>query len=322
MPSFCRHNRLLQNCPICSREQAVEVREIVTSSAPKVSRPATRTRGRSGAPARASVRVRRLARGADDGYHSPLVPGIKSSADAERLATELAFAAGRLKRLAEAPPGLYAEVAAPGDVEERIWLAFLIAYLSPLETADPFEAVRTARTTWASGEPPLLEGVATGPRAANDPAPGPATIDAYRAWVARSGSQAAAFAGEAAWTPERRFARVYERLALRGMRRDARFDLLVTLGALGVYELQAGRLELGGDNETTVAAKRVLGIGDSLLLERRSAELAVACGLPLAALDLGLYNWSSDERATLGLGPAAEPDADTVAAVRSALQLS
>jgi hypothetical protein len=161
------------------------------------------------------------------------VPGIKSSADAERLATELAFAAGRLKRLAEAPPGLYAEVAAPGDVEERIWLAFLIAYLSPLETADPFEAVRTARTTWASGEPPLLEGVATGPRAANDPAPGPATIDAYRAWVARSGSQAAAFAGEAAWTPERRFARVYERLALRGMRRDARFDRRLRAAARG-----------------------------------------------------------------------------------------
>ena len=46
----------------------------------------------------------------------------------------------------------------------------------------------------------------------------------------RAGSQAAAFTGETAWTPERRFARVFERMALPGLHRDARFDLLVTLG--------------------------------------------------------------------------------------------
>ena len=59
------------------------------------------------------VRVRRLARGADDGYRSGLVPGLKSSQEAERLAEELAFATTRLTRLATAPPGLYAELADP-----------------------------------------------------------------------------------------------------------------------------------------------------------------------------------------------------------------
>jgi hypothetical protein len=330
MPSFCRHNRLIQNCPICSREQAVELRPIVSSGTPRSSaasqgpaRPATASR-RAGSSTRAGtgVRVRRLARGVDDGYHSRLLPGLKSSVDAERLADELAFAAGRLARLAHEPPGLYAEVAEPsGDIEERSWLAFLIAYLCPLDDDDPFASVREARTSWASGEQPVLDGIATGPRTAHDPSRGARTLDAYRAWASRSGSQSAAFTGEAIWTPERRFARAFERLALPGLHRDARFDLLVTLGRLGVYELRAGALQFGGENAVTVAAKRALGIGDPLLLERRAAELAEACELPLEALDVGLYNWERGERATLGLGTTADPDPDTVEPIRAALGL-
>ena len=268
------------------------------------------------------MKVRRLARGADDGYHSPLLPGLKSSQEAERLAEELAFAVARLERLAADPPGLYAEVANPaGEVEERTWLAFLIAYLSPLEGDDPFAAISAVRVPWASGELPDLEGVQTGPRSAYEPARGSRTLAAYRAWAARAGSQAAAFTGEPAWMAERRFGRVFERLALPGLHRDARFDLLVTLGQLGVYELSAGSLQFGGDNRVTLAAKRALGIGDSLLLERRAAELAGACGLPLAALDLGLYNWEAGERVSLGLEPGAEPDADALARAHDAFGL-
>ena len=85
-----------------------------------------------------------------------------------------------------------------------------------------------------------------------------------------------------------------------GFHRDARFELLVTLGALGVYELEAASLALGGDNSVTVGAKRALGIGDPLLLDRRAAELASACGVPLAALDLALHNWERNERALEG----------------------
>src|SRR5690348_3268391 len=113
MPTFCRHNRLIQNCPICSREQSIELRPVVSSSQPRSSqdRPAAAPRSRAGGTAtnrargggRSSaptgLRVRRLARGADDGYGSPLVPGLKSSVEAERLAEELAFAAARLDTL-------------------------------------------------------------------------------------------------------------------------------------------------------------------------------------------------------------------------------
>ena len=49
--------------------------------------------------------MRRVARGADDGYRSPLVIGLKSSTDAARLAEELAFADHRLRRLEHDPPG-------------------------------------------------------------------------------------------------------------------------------------------------------------------------------------------------------------------------
>lgn len=347
MPSFCRHNRLIQNCPICSREQAIEPRPLVSSSAPKVSAPrpaggagrggdgsrsggnGSRATGgtRHGAGARSagrgggSLKVRRLVRGVEDGYHSPLVPGLHSSADADRLASEIAFAAHRLELLELDPPGLLAEVAGPGEIEERTWLAFQIAYLCPLEDGDPFAAIDAVRTSWASGSLPQLEGVHTGPRSPYEPERGAATFAAYRAWAERAGSQAEAFTGEASWTPERRFARVFERLALPGLGRDARYELLVLLGRLSVYELRGAELALVGENEATVAAKRVLGIGDHMLLERRASELAQACQVPLESLDLALHNWGTGERVHLGVSLDAEPDADAVERVRDALGL-
>jgi hypothetical protein len=268
------------------------------------------------------VTVRRLARGTEDGYRSGLLPGVKSSEDAERLAQELAFASGRLEAMESEPVGLWAEIADPAaELEERTWLAFLVAYLAPLEDEEPFAAIDAVRVSWESGEVPALDGVATGPRSAHDAARGATTVEAYRAWAARSGSQAAAFTGEDAWTPERRFDRVFERLSLPGMQRDVRFELLVLLGRLSVYELAPDRLRLGGDDETTVAAKRALGIGDPMLLERRAAELAEACGVPLAALDLGLRNWGTGERIRGGLAVGVEPDPDLTDQVRDALGL-
>lgn len=327
MPSFCRHNRFLANCPICSREQAEAAAPRapgVRSSGGHVTRRRTPTSRTSNRASGGGLRVRRVARAQDDGFRSPLVPGIRSSADAERLAEELAFAAARLATLATAPPGLYADVASEPDREEATWLAFLIAYLGPLaDRDDPFAGVRAAHTPWATGELPDLTDIPLGPRTAHDPRRGTATLEAYRAWAQRAGSQEAAFAGEGAWSPQRRFARVFERLALQGLHRDARFDLLVTLGQTGRYELAPSALQLGGGGaaeDTNVAAKRVFGIGDPLLLERRALDLAEAAELPLAALDVGLWNWSRPSRATLGM-PDAEPDADAYTGVATALGL-
>ena len=106
---------------------------------------------------------------------------------------------------------------------------------------------------------------------------------------------------------------MFERLALPGFHRGARFDLLVTLGRTGAYELTADSLMLGGSDDVTLAAKRAFGIGDPLLLDRRARELADQCGLPLQALDLGLYNWSRGERVTGGV--PAETNAELVASM-------
>jgi hypothetical protein len=131
---------------------------------------------------------------------------------------------------------------------------------------------------------------------------------------------ALAFTGEASWTPERRFERAFERLGgIRGLGRDTRFELLTLLGRLGVYDLRAGRLFLSGENEATWAAKRALGIGDPLLLERRAAELAQACDVPLESLDLALHNWGSGARVTAGLPEDAGPDEPLLEQARAAL---
>ncbi len=256
--------------------------------------------------------VRRVERAPDDGYDNELVPGVRAGADAARLADELAFSAARLAELASDPPGLYAEIASSADPEEACWLAFLIAYLGPLRGPDAFSGVSAARMPWGSGESPALDGVALGPRTSHDPARGAATVEAYRTWAQRAGSQHTALLGEPEWEPERRFVRTFERLALPGLNRLARYDLLVSLGALGVVPLSAGTLASGrdGTDPVVLAAKRVLGIGDTITLERRAADLARGVGLPIAALDLALFNWSAaeEERATMGARTAAKPE--------------
>jgi Alpha-glutamyl/putrescinyl thymine pyrophosphorylase clade 3 len=266
------------------------------------------------------MRVHREGRAADDGYRSELVPGLRASADALRLAEEIAFSSGRLLALGASPPGPYGEARtlAGADLERATWICFLIVYLSPLEDEDPFAGIRQALTD-SPAHVPDLDAVPLGPRSSHDPRRGGETLLAYAQWAARGGkaaaasaataddgSQASAFTGDPAWTPARRFERVFERLALPGFARMGRYDLLVTLGRLGLYELQADSLHLSGarglsaEDPTTLAAKRVFGIGDSLLLERRAATLAQAASVPVEALDLALANWHSPQPATLG----------------------
>jgi hypothetical protein len=319
VPTFCRHNRLEATCPICSRKR----KEQVAPPRRAAPRPARTASGRRPAAQRAGgLRVRRMARAADDGYEHELLPGLRSSVDAARLADELAFATARLSQLADDPPGLYSDAALQSDVEEAAWLAFLIAYLSPLENDDPWAGIAAARVPWAAGEVPDLDGVPLGPRTAHDPRRGAATVVAYRAWAQRAGSQAAAFTGDPSWEPARRFERSFERLALPGMHRAARFELLLVLGRLGVFDLRLWSLHLGADalDPTVVAAKRVLGIGDPLILQRRASELAAGVGVPVEALDLALLNWSRPDGERITAGATAAVDGALREAIGAALR--
>jgi hypothetical protein len=331
MPTFCRHNRFIERCPICSKA--------LPGNEPAAGTP--RRAGSGGAPRTRSPRssrkdgltVRREGRAEEDGYSSSLVPGLRASADAQRLADELSFATARLAALAVEPPGVYeqaVDAAAAGDLDRASWIAFVLAYLAPAEDEDPFagaEAVLAAAPDPGALTPELanlLDDVARGPRSSHQPGSGTRTLVAYAQWAERSGGQAAAFSGAGEWSPERRFARVFERLSFPGLHRGARYELLVSLGRLGVYDLRAESLHLGstrgaagGEDEAALAAKRVFGIGDPLLLDRRATALAEGAGVPLEALDLALFNWSrppGGERATLGFRPESQPGAESQAA--------
>jgi hypothetical protein len=322
LPTFCRHGRFLERCPICSKTLPGNAPESGGSrGAGRKRQPSGSARGaagtaRRGGPRAGGLRVSRQQRAVEDGYSSSLLPGVRASADAERLASEIAFAHGRLLALSLDPPDarlpdLYREVRelASGDVEQATWICFLTAYLCPLESEQPFAGIRQALLS-ERDELDDLDDVPLGPRSSNVPARGAAaTLDAYRAWYRQAGSQLSAFTGDESWSAQRRFERLFERLALPGLSRAARYELLVLLGSLGVYELQAGSLQLAGsrvgasEDPTVTAAKRIFAIGDPLLLERRAATLAEALAVPIAALDLALANWTAERRATLGFEP-------------------
>jgi hypothetical protein len=336
---FCRHNRFIERCPIC--------RETVPGLAPpeRAGRAGARAAdgsaiggrasGRRATPRRtrggAELRVRQERRAQDDGYRSELAPGLKASQDAERLAEEIAFADGRLVAITMAPPDLYGEIREEEDHEQAAWMCFLAAYLSPLESEDPFVGVRRAlEADWRAGELPDLSEIPLGPRTSHDPARGDATLRAYLHWTHtashEAGGQREAFIGDPSWTPQRRFERLFERLRLPGLARMARYDLLVTLGRIGVYELRADSLHLAGaragegQDLTTVAAKRLFGIGEPMHLERRAQLLAEAMSVPVEALDLAFANWGVGERATLG-APSELLDRHALERARAALEL-
>jgi hypothetical protein len=350
VPTFCRHNRFIERCPICSKtlagsataEKAAKSRRASTKGAPvrpRHPRLLADLRSVGGK----EVRVKRENRAGDDGYRSGLLPGLRASGDAEALAQEIAFAHGRLLALGAAPPDLYGEVRALAeeDIERATWICFLIAYLSPLDGENPFLGIRLVLAAAGDGDAPwgmlgqegLPDGGSSaqdregaleeegsapedlgrmplGPRTSHDPSRGTSTLLAYRHWAERAGSQRQAFEGDPEWSPERRFERGFERLALPGFGRMGRYDLLVTMGRLGCYEMRADSLHLTSASDahsgdlTTLVAKRVFAIGDPLLLERRARALAEAISVPIETLDLALWNWSQPtpgERATLGV---------------------
>jgi hypothetical protein len=343
---FCRHNRFIERCPIC-RETVPglaqptgggrRTRAGVAEGSEGAARGGARRGGSPRVRRRGGLHVSHERRAEDDGYRSPLAPGLRASQDAVRLAEEIAFAQGRLLALTAAPPDLYGEMREQEDPEQAMWMCFVSAYLCPLEGPDPFAGIRRAlQADWRAGELPDLDSIPLGPRTSHDPARGDATLRAYLQWAARAdrsqidrsqiGQQALAFTGDPLWTPPRRFERLFERLTLPGLARMGRYELLLTLGRIGLCELHAEALYLTNapgaahGDLATVAAKRVFGIGEQMHLEHRALELAQAMSAPVEALDLALANWGVGERATLGVPPEVL-DQHALERARAALEL-
>jgi hypothetical protein len=208
-----------------------------------------------------------------------------------------------------------------------LWLAFLNRLPSPLEDADG--PVRGDPRQCASRGPraslPALEGAALGPRSAwSDAGAGERMLAAHRAWAAKGGSQHAILAGEEAWDPARRFDRAYERLALPGFGRVPRYEFVTIAGALGLIDAEPQSLLLADATATpTMAAKRIFGIGDPLLIGRRAGELAAEAHVALSAFDLALQNCGAPEqRVRAGSVLPDAPDPELRAPIAAALRVS
>lgn len=245
MPTFCRHNRIAENCSICSKKARVDLsatgaRPPANTEPRRERRPASSRR----TPKQTDVTVRRMARAEDDGYDNELVPGLRATADAERLARCL--------------------TASARDLDDR----------------------RTRQRT--------LEETAA------ELAPTAGALDA--------GTLTAG-----AGTPEARFDRAYERLARPGMGRAERIEVLITAWAHGALPgVEPWTLRLGdaaSGDPVLLAAKRIFGTGDALLLGRRLRALCDACEVPVASAEAALREWQA------GQAPDVTPGDGIVAAL-------
>ena len=348
MPTFCRHGRFEASCAICRNEKA--------KAEPQAARPASkgtaarRPTSSSSAPAPSgrtrsrAVVTGKLTRNVDDGYRSELLPGIRSSADAMVLAQELTVAEARLSAIATDDAGPWAVVAEhAADPSKAFVAALVIAVASPDDSTGSLATAASALSALQDalgslddsgalvGASAVAEVLDAGPR-------GPRAHDASGAALAvpaqlaqrSAGSLAAGLQGEASWTPERRFARLLDRLALKGLPRAVRYDLLVALGRSGALPVRADGLHLGTD-QVTDAAKRLFAVADVALLEKRAAALVEATDVAWDALELALWNiagadatgsgaaarWSTAKPGTtLGLpGEVDEEHALTIAAL-------
>src|SRR5260370_24077859 len=75
------------------------------------------------------------------------------------------------------------------------------------------------------------------------------------------------------WPPDRRFARLFERLALPGLSRAARYELLASLGRLEIYDLSSDSLQLRSEEHTSELQSH-LNLVCRLLLEKKKDATA------------------------------------------------
>ena len=293
---FCRHNRMTAKCPICSKELEAELRAKApprpAGHPPRARRPArpralrhAARRRRRHAPARARGR-RRL----------PQPARPRPARDRRRRAARRGAADRRRAARAARPVRRGRDRARPraGDLA-RV----------------PARARRPGRPR-APGRRARRRAALRGRRRCRSCSQEHArAIAAYRQWAERAGSQAAGFAGEADWSPQRRFARVFERLALPGLSRATRFELLADARRRRPVRARArlaparrrGRRHDAG-RQAGAAVRRQDAARAPRARPRRAPPT-----LPLAALDRGLALWDD---------PGAEVELDGGAAAGAA----
>ena len=156
MPTFCRHNRFIERCPICSKTLpgCASRRGGATPARPRAGArrarrtPATARRCAARCAAASAARAPRGARRARTATASELCPGFRPRPDAERLAEEIAFASGRLLAArARAPRGSTARLRELAGERPRAGHLELLPDRLPVarcRTEDPFAGIRAA----------------------------------------------------------------------------------------------------------------------------------------------------------------------------------
>ena len=330
VPTFCRHNRLIQNCPICSREQSIELRPVVSSSAPRVSSAAPSAPARPGR-GRAPARGRRPAACGSAGSRAAprtaitraCCPGLRSS-DGRRAAGRGARL--RRRRLVElrsairpgcmprwSPPSCGPRGADVARVPDRVSV--------PARERRSVRGDRAGAHVVGVGRAPSLDGVETGPRTAHDPgARDPHARGLPRLGGARrlAGGRVRRRGGVDARAPLRagvrapRATRPAPRRALRAAR-HARARSASTSYAGGIAAARRrrrghGRGQAGARDRRPAAARAA-----------RRASSPMPASVPLEALDLGLLQLGPrGTRAGLESPPARRPDPDVSERVRAA----
>ena len=327
MPTFCRHNRFIERCPICSKTLPGASRRRAPRAGAHERRlgvglwlaggvVATRAAPR-GAPAACACAAR--AAPLDDGYRSALLPGLRASADAERLAEEIAFAGGRLlaaRRRRRPASTERRERSARSDLERATWICFLIAYLCPLEGEDPFAGIRQALERVPGGERLIDERPRRGPaRAAHLARSRARRRDAARLPrvdrppAVGDGSAAGAFTGDPGWSAAAALrARCSSGSRCPGWRAPGATSCSSRSGGSGCTSCRPTRCTSagarGGRDRRRHHAGRQARVRRSAIRCCSSAARARSprrSPCPIEALDLALANWAAGERATLGL---------------------
>ena len=198
MPTFCRHNRFIERCPICSKTlPGNEPPARTPQRAPEQRRARARgTRRRARRRAADGLRVHREGRAADDGYARELVPGPARLRRRPAPGGEIAFSSARLPRSPRsrrAPTARRATRPRAATSSGPPGSCFLLAYLSPLPRASSRSpgvrgrARRGAEPRRHAASSGTARRRPRGPRSSHEPGSGTRDAAAYAQWAERAG---------------------------------------------------------------------------------------------------------------------------------------
>lgn len=207
------------------------------------------------------------------------------------------------------------------NVEEALWLTFLVTLCGPRGKRDRWESVKGLYGAFGMGIPWSWSTIRANPGAlrrwlrdhrsdvrrlrfgnhrkyeTHDPEKRNSTADvveSYVQWVEKEGQgrQAAIFEeATRGRSPEAAFDELYRQIRVTRFGRTARFDWLCLVGALRIYALEPGQCYLRGASGPLAGARKMFRHRPTRELEMEAVSLARALVVPIEAIEDSLCNW-------------------------------